>query len=58
LRIIPLLSTPLAWPEPNTLRRICPREKSRPAIGDVARVTYGDRIRELATDWGLVLPSL
>jgi hypothetical protein len=25
--------------------------------GDVARVTYGDRIRETATEWGLVLPG-
>ena len=24
--------------------------------GDVARVTYGDRVREIATEWGLVLP--
>ena len=24
---------------------------------DTVRVTYGDRIRELATEWGLVLPS-
>ncbi len=24
--------------------------------GDTARVSYGDRIRELATEWGLMLP--
>jgi hypothetical protein len=24
--------------------------------GDVARVSYGDRVREIATEWGLVLP--
>jgi hypothetical protein len=24
--------------------------------GDVARVSYGGRVREIATEWGLVLP--
>jgi hypothetical protein len=27
------------------------------ADGDVAHVSYGDRIRELAAEWGLVLPG-